>query len=485
MSTKPQYRFPGTRLSACAVAVAAAFPAVAFAVPAARVEFAVGNPVAVSASGQSRALTKGGDVQSGDTVNTNGGRVQLRFRDGAYVSLQPQSEFRIDDYRYDGKTDGSERGFFSLLKGGLRTITGLDGRTNKKNYQVSTTVATIGIRGTEYTIAYTNSITGSVGEGEINVCTGTGCVPFGSGQSFIVTDPNSRPQLTSQKTDLPPTQPGDPPGGVFQTANDPTKPNGYGGKSTFAAADQTTDTGLPQSLCDAIPTASQCSAPPPPPVLLTGTQNYLVALSNSVFLGTPTPFVNSVITGTPSTLDASGKLVSFTQGGLNTMTGGTYSQTGNNGILAWGTFTNGTITGGSYAGTMSPSGGLFYVAGLPNVTLPTTGSFTYSPLTLANSGGGATLTSASLTLALSGSPTASLSLGFNSVTGAPFTATGAGAVSGGTFSVTSLTIGANCFSCVGHADGFFTGANATHAGVSYIITGGPGGPIAGAIPFAR
>jgi hypothetical protein len=58
-------------------------------------------------------------------------------------------------------------------------------------------------------------------------------------------------------------------------------------------------------------------------------------------------------------------------------------------------------------------------------------------------------------------------------------------VSGGTFSVTSLTIGANCNSCVGHADGFFTGANATHAGVSYIITGGPTGPIAGAVPFAR
>jgi hypothetical protein len=466
-------------------------------VPAARVEFAVGNPVAVSANGQSRALSKGGEVQSGDTVNTNGGRVQLRFSDGAYVSLQPQSEFRIDDYRYDGKTDGSERGFFSLLKGGLRTITGLVGRTNKKNYQVSTTVATIGIRGTEYTIAYTNSITGSVGEGEINVCTGTGCVPFGSGQSFIVTDPNSRPQLTSQKTDLPPTQPGDPPGGVFQTANDPTKPNGNEGKATFAAGDQTPNPselptggvpGRPLSICEGLP-AAECAPSPPPPSPpsvppLTGTQNYLLALSNSVSIGSQAP--NSLITGTPNTLDAGGQgqLVSFTQGGLNTLAGGTYSQTGNNGILAWGTFTNGTISGGSYAGGISPSGALFYVAGLPNVTLPVTGSFTYTPLTLANSGGGATLTSASLTLTLSAAPLASLSLGFNSTSGA-FTASGSGLVSGGTFGVTSLTIGANCNSCFGHADGFFTGANATHAGVSYIISGGSLGPIAGAIPLAR
>jgi hypothetical protein len=43
--------------------------------------------------------------------------VQLRFTDGAYVSLQPQTLFRVDDYRYDGKADGNERGFFSLLKG--------------------------------------------------------------------------------------------------------------------------------------------------------------------------------------------------------------------------------------------------------------------------------------------------------------------------------------------------------------------------------
>jgi hypothetical protein len=52
------------------------------------------------------------------------GRAQLRFTDGAYVSLQPQSEFAIRDYRFDGKTDGTERGFFGLLKGAMRTVSG-------------------------------------------------------------------------------------------------------------------------------------------------------------------------------------------------------------------------------------------------------------------------------------------------------------------------------------------------------------------------
>lgn len=168
-------------------------PAVAVAAPAARVEFSVGRVSATSPNGQTRLLAKGADVDSGDTVNTHDGRVQLRFSDGAYVSLQPQTLFRIDDYRYDGTSDGNERGFFSLLKGGLRTITGLVGRSNKRNYRISTTVATIGIRGTEYTLAYTNSVSGSVGEGEIEVCNGGGCQPVSSGQSFFIAGSNVKP----------------------------------------------------------------------------------------------------------------------------------------------------------------------------------------------------------------------------------------------------------------------------------------------------
>jgi FecR protein len=243
-------------LSAAAPALALVAPLTALAAPAARVEFAMGDPVAVSPSGQSRSLVKGVQVESGETVYTKSGRMQLRFTDGAYVSLQPNSEFRIDEYRYDGKTDGSERGFFSLLKGGMRTITGLVGRTNKKNYQVSTTVATIGIRGTEYTIAYTNSITGSVGEGEVEVCSGLGCVPFGSGQSFVVHEANSRPQLTSQKTDLPPQQPQD------------------GVQPQLVIGDQTTSDGTNKTLCEA--SAAECSPAPAIPIL-TGTQTGMVA----------------------------------------------------------------------------------------------------------------------------------------------------------------------------------------------------------------
>ncbi|MBV5276984.1 FecR domain-containing protein, partial [bacterium] len=95
-------------------------------------------------------------------------------------------DFRVDDYQYSGKTDGQEKGFFSLLKGGLRTITGLVGRSNRDNYKVTTSVATIGIRGTEYTGAF-NSATGELvvntGEGLVEVCNGAGCMMLAPGQS--------------------------------------------------------------------------------------------------------------------------------------------------------------------------------------------------------------------------------------------------------------------------------------------------------------
>ena len=220
----PQDRFNLNVRAALLAAIASAYPVIGYSAPAAQVDFAVGNVTAVGSNGQSRTLGKGAQIEQGDTVNTNGGRAQLRFTDGAYVSLQPESQFRIDQYRFDGKQDGNEKGFFSLLKGGLRTITGLVGRSNKQNYQVSTSVATIGIRGTEYTIQYGKSITGTVGEGEINVCNGAGCLSVTNGESYYVQTQDIKPVLTNKRTDLPPPEPTSPP--AHFTASENVNQNG-------------------------------------------------------------------------------------------------------------------------------------------------------------------------------------------------------------------------------------------------------------------
>ncbi|MEQ8662219.1 MAG: FecR family protein, partial [Gammaproteobacteria bacterium] len=135
------------------------------AVRAGKVDFAVGDVTATGADGSVRGLAKGAAIRVGDTIETRAGRAWLRFTDGGYMSLQPGSEFRVDDYHFEDREDGQERSFFSLLKGGVRAITGLIGKSNRAGYRVTTPVATIGIRGTEYLAQLGDSLTVSCGEG--------------------------------------------------------------------------------------------------------------------------------------------------------------------------------------------------------------------------------------------------------------------------------------------------------------------------------
>jgi hypothetical protein len=321
------------------VALAAAVPLPLLAAPAAHVEFTIGDAQLARPGAVAAPLTKGAEVNSGDTVLTNSGRVQLRFSDGAYVSLQPGSEFRIDDYRFDGKTDGTERGVFSLLKGGLRTITGLVGRTNRKAYQVNTSVATIGIRGTEYAIAYTNSITGSVGEGEVQACNAGGCGNFTSGESFFIPSPEIKPTLTYKKTDLPPQQPGDVPGGRFHSANDSTKVFPF---QPFAAGDVVTPAGVPRSL-----SSGSLSSPPVTPITGAPLLDGVYAYNSS------SPYYSALTNGFTSSqvvFDASGAVISL----AGVLPAAPTTQFGNDGVIGWGQFVE--------SSTLAP---VHYAVGLP------------------------------------------------------------------------------------------------------------------------
>lgn len=192
------------------MALAAVYPFAVHAAGAAKVDFAHGSVSAVGAAGAVRPLQKGGEIASGEAVVTgDGGRAQLRFSDGGMVSLQPGSEFKVDDYRFPGQAGSDEKGFFSLLKGGLRTITGLVGKSNRNAYKVTTSVATIGIRGTEFTLAYTgaDSVAVWTGEGAIEVCNSAGCATVPAGASAIVSGPNAEVRRSDAKPRMDPPQP--------------------------------------------------------------------------------------------------------------------------------------------------------------------------------------------------------------------------------------------------------------------------------------
>ena len=189
------------RQALIAAMISAAFPLGTHAAVG-RVEFAVGNVNALGQDGNARSLSKGGEINNGDTIQTIDGRAQIRFSDGGYISLQPNTEFKVEDYNYNGKADGSEKGFFSLVKGGLRAITGAIGHTNKQAYRVNTPVATIGIRGTEYLAQVFNTrLLVKVGNGAVYLVNAAGDIVLYKGQVGEA-GPGSKPKYSSDQLTL-------------------------------------------------------------------------------------------------------------------------------------------------------------------------------------------------------------------------------------------------------------------------------------------
>lgn len=157
--------------------------------------------------GSVRKLARNSSVLKGDTLKTsNNSHTQIRLKDGALISLRPNTEFRIADFRYNGSEDGTERGLFELIKGGFRTITGAIGHRNKQNYRVNTTVATIGIRGTHYGLVLctdgsctsdgtnlADGLYGGVVDGAVVATNDSGEFSFSNDEYFLITSQTSAP----------------------------------------------------------------------------------------------------------------------------------------------------------------------------------------------------------------------------------------------------------------------------------------------------
>lgn len=331
-----------------------------------RVDFVIGDVTAVSANGQRRALARGEELSNGDTIVTRSGRAQIRFSDGAYVSLQPDTEFGIKDYRFEGNTDGSERGFFSLLKGGLRAVTGLIGRINRKTYRITTPTATVGIRGTGGLIQVLNDgstlINGNSGIWTLTSPAGSIVVPAGT-SGIAPADPNVPPHETDQGPNAPPP----PPGGL---SND------------FRRGDQVNPDGTPSSLNTPTVTTPQV-------LPLQSGSGYAAAVAYGDGIS---GYVSSG-SGATAVFDAAGQLrhvnvvdqTSSVESVFNIQPDGSHAEFATDGILAWGRWTGGVnVTSGCAAPpcsvTYGPNQGLSYVVGLPTPTLPTSGTASYALL---------------------------------------------------------------------------------------------------------
>ncbi len=151
-----------------------------------RVSFIFGDVSAVNTiDGSRRTLSKGDLVNSGERLETGKGRLQIRFTDGSFVSLQPNTVFGLDNYSFS-KTKPEEGSLlFNFLRGGMRTVSGAIGKINRANYKIKTPVATIGIRGTGYAGSMNNgTLVISVSKGIVNLTNDFGSSNVPAGQTF-------------------------------------------------------------------------------------------------------------------------------------------------------------------------------------------------------------------------------------------------------------------------------------------------------------
>jgi len=431
------------------------------------VDFATGGATVSDGQGRQRTLGKGDNLDKGDTIRTGtDGRAEIRFTDGAYVSLQPNSEFAIKDYNFEGKTDGNERGFFSLARGAMRTVTGLIGRVNRNRYQVSTPTATIGIRGTGGLISVLNDgstlVTGTSGIWTLTNPSGTIDVPAGV-SAKAPSAPSQPPQQTTEKPSTAPMQP-------------PVQP-------LFMEADQRSPDGTTTSLSK--------------PVLVTG-PGYHVSYAYNTVAGSNRNDSGSLA---DAVFNAAGQMTQFSATRSATFSG-THQEFGTDAaVVAWGRWT-GPLTGFDVAPlSISPNAnqGYHYVVGIPATAMPTTGTATFSFLGATNpTGQSGTIApgtfSGTLTVTSWSAGTIALT-GNMAFSGFSYSYSGTATFSAGTpkFSGTApITVsgiapaGYGCtLSCSTLINGAFFGAGATHAGYSYMVSGASNNSVTGVAVFKQ
>lgn len=130
----------------------------------ARVVWIKGTLNAVMPGGKDkRTLKMAANIYMNDTLVTEkDSEAQIIFTDNSTMTFRPDTKLYINEYNYVPKSErktkeakkSAGKYVLDLVTGGFRTITGLVARENPNDYKVNTPVATIGVRGTEYSLVY-------------------------------------------------------------------------------------------------------------------------------------------------------------------------------------------------------------------------------------------------------------------------------------------------------------------------------------------
>lgn len=105
-------------------------------------------------TGKHLIVSPGTAMARGDVINTGRDSSALvRFTDGSELAVRPNTRLAVEDYRYTSEKPEQDSMVLRLLKGGMRQLSGLIGKRGKRDaYRLNAVTATIGIRGTDFTV---------------------------------------------------------------------------------------------------------------------------------------------------------------------------------------------------------------------------------------------------------------------------------------------------------------------------------------------
>jgi hypothetical protein len=170
-----------------------------------RVTHLSGPLFAKKADGTTRVLSINSAVEQGDTLATEKKTyARIKFTDNSEISMRPGTQLKVSQYNFDQAKPKEDKVVFNLIKGGMRSITGMIGkRGDQDSYKLVTDTAVAGVRGTTYECKICEGNCGSIPnglylfvlEGIINVSNNAGSQNVSAGQYVYVQTKESMPTI--------------------------------------------------------------------------------------------------------------------------------------------------------------------------------------------------------------------------------------------------------------------------------------------------
>ncbi len=205
MTRKQNPKLKITVTSLVLISLLLIFCPTSFAAAIGKVTHLSGPMLAKNIDNKTRILSVNSGVEQGDTLITEKRTyARIKFTDNGEVTLRPNTQFKVSQYAFDQAKPKEDSAVFNLVKGGMRSVTGLIGkRGDQDSYRLATENAIAGVRGTTYECKICAGNCGSlpnglyffVAAGSIIVSNSGGSQTYSTGQYAYVASPTSIPTI--------------------------------------------------------------------------------------------------------------------------------------------------------------------------------------------------------------------------------------------------------------------------------------------------